>query len=313
MKLFFAFQLIALLLSSSTAHADYILGGDKIEEQVKPRSSLSGDGIFTHIVTKFNTGIYDFLTVAVFGPGSPGSGVIIANKNNEYYVITAKHVLSGLNKGEEIDIQTIDGKHHVAYLLAIDDQIDGALLKFKSMNKYYPAFVEPLIKPILGMKVLVQGYALASKEANKGSLRRSLGSILTVIDGNQDGYDLLYDATTNIGMSGGGIYSDYDEGRTQTGKSVGAGYWKCDGFEIPVLIGMHGRSESYIRGGKSGANMGISIHTLLTRFAKSLANEGITSLPDELDTLLYKDACKVWKCFKNEWMDPDGDVKNNKC
>ena len=49
---------------------------------------------------------------------------------------------------------------------------------------------------------------MASKEAKRGSLRNSSGRVITVIDGNKDGYDLLYDAATNVGMSGGGIYTE---------------------------------------------------------------------------------------------------------
>ena len=64
--------------------------------------------------------------------------------------------------------------------------MDGALLKFTSKNQYYQAFIDPNIYPETGMYIETQGYALASKEAKKGSLRRSDGDIITVIDDNTD-------------------------------------------------------------------------------------------------------------------------------
>mgnify|MGYP001189916027 CR=1 FL=1 len=178
---------------------------------------------------------------------------------------------------------------------AFDKKIDGALIKFSSSNFYYPAFVHPKVFPRTGMGIITTGYALASKEATKGSLRRSMGQILTVLDGNKDGYDLLYNSATNVGMSGGPIFSDLLNTNIQGEGWVG-GYDEhlCFGFTTPILIGIHGRAESYKAGGKSGANMGISIHTLLNKFGQTLYEEGVTSLPDEEQTLIYKDGCPLY-------------------
>ena len=41
--------------------------------------------------------------------------------------------------------------------------------------------------------------------------------------------------------------------------------------------------------------MGVSVHTLLREFGGALAKDGVTSLPDELDTLIYKDECPIYK------------------
>ena len=72
----------------------------------------------------------------------------------------------------------------------------------------------------------------------------------------------------------------------------------CYGYSTPILIGIHGRAESYRAGGKSGASMGISIHTLLAKFGKTLAKEGVTSLPDERETLIWKDGCPLYPIVK---------------
>ncbi len=301
----------SLLISGATSlHAEYQLGGDEVVEKKKPRVSFVNDD-FKYPMA-FANNIYDFVMVSVYGTAAPGTGVIIAKKDNYYYLLTANHVVGEILKGDQIEIQTLDGKYHEAKLLKFDKEVDGALLKFKSNNKYYPAFIDPRIKPKTSMYILVQGYALASKEAKKGSLRRALGPIITVIDDNKDGYDIFYDAATNVGMSGGGVFTHY--GQT---KITGDGLKKCTfpedikrpkssdypyggtlagqvRFHSPILVGIHGRAESYRAGGKSGASMGISVHTLLSKFGKTLASEGITSLPGELDTMIYKDGCPAY-------------------
>ena len=68
----------------------------------------------------------------------------------------------------------------------------------------------------------------------------------------------------------------------------------CRGFGPSVLIGIHGRAESYRAGGKSGASMGMNIHTLLSKFGSTLVSEGITSLPKERETLLWKEGCPLY-------------------
>ena len=325
---FYATFLVSILLIPNLMFA-YQLGGEKKIEEKKPRVNLTADDFsFLNGTNK----ITDFITVAIYGTGAPGSGVIIAQKDNDYYVLTANHVIGEILKGDVIEVQTLDGEYHDAKLLKSDEEIDGALIKFSSQNKYYKAFISPDVKPKTGLYLVTQGYALASKEAKSGSLRNSSGRVITVIDGNKDGYDLLYDAATNVGMSGGGIYTelsyvpiegsglkndwipyrkDLTESDKQKAKMQGVTFnheedknnvfassyqekHPCQGFQVPVLIGIHGRAESYRAGGKSGASMGINIHTLLSKFAPTLAKEGITSLPTERETLLWEDGCPVY-------------------
>ncbi len=327
-RLTFFLTVIASVLLIPNVMFGYELGGEKKVEDKKIRVNLTVDDF--EFINWTNT-MTDFITVAIYGTGAPGSGVIIAQKDNNYYVLTAKHVIGDILKGDVIEVQTLDGEYHDAKLLKSDEEIDGALIKFSSKNKYYKAFISPDVKPKNELYIVTQGYALASKEAKKGSLRNSAGRIITVIDDNKDGYDLLYDAATNVGMSGGGIYTelsyvpiegsgnsmnwipyrkDLTESDRESAKRFGVTFdhekdknnvfasqyqekHPCRGFQVPVLIGIHGRAESYRAGGKSGASMGLNIHTLLSKFAPTLANEGITSLPKERETLLWKDGCPI--------------------
>ena len=315
---FYATFLTSILLIPNLMFG-YQLGGEKKVEEKKPRVNLTPDD-FSFPMSSFNNKIIDFITVAIYGTGAPGSGVIIAQKDNDYYVLTANHVIGEILKGDVIEVQTLDGEYHDAKLLKSDKEIDGALIKFSSQNKYYKAFISPDVKPKRGLLLVTQGYALASKEAKRGSLRNSWGSIVTVIDDNKDGYDLLYDAATNVGMSGGGIYTEFPlvsmkgSGETydwipyrkdltesdmqRAKKNLNARQYRenhpCEMFTTPVLIGIHGRAESYRAGGKSGTSMGLNIHTLLSKFGTTLMDEGITSLPKERETIIFKDGCPLF-------------------
>ena len=271
----------------------YQFWGEQKVKVKKVREKLTIDD-FRYPMT-FNNDIYDFVTVAVYGPAETGSGVIIAQKGDNYYVLTANHVLGEVLKGDEIDIQTLDGEYHSAKLLDFDSKIDGALIKFISKKTYYKAFIHPDVSPRIGMYILTEGYALASKEAKEGSLRRSLGPIVTVIDKNTDGYDLFYDAATNVGMSGGGVFSHLQQIKIKGDGWSYSNEHPCYGFSTPILVGIHGRAETYRAGGKSGASMGMSIYALLERFGNTLLNEGVASLPDESETLIWKDGCPIYQ------------------
>lgn len=264
-------------------------GSDSLDSEEVIRSQVTAEDVKPPMLVENR--LMDFSAVQVYGTAAPGSGVIIAKKNNYYYVLTAKHVIGKILKGDEIEIMTIDGIYHLADLIKVDEKIDAALIKFKSKNKYYPAFFDPKTRAISGQKSVVIGYALASKETKVGSLRKSKGSILTVIKDNIDGYDILYNNATNVGMSGGPLYANMPKDFLNRNGGNGG---SCGWLIIPPLIGLHGRAESYVSGGKSGANMGLSIHTVLNSFKNEFINEGVKKLPMEEETLLFKDGCPLF-------------------
>ena len=296
MRLLIALIFPFLTIFHGQVISGYQFGGEQKIKVKKVREKLNIDDFRYPML--YNNDIYDFVIVAVYGAAEPGSGVIIAQNDDDYYVITANHVLGEILKGDEIDIQTLDGEYHSAKLLDFDSKIDGALIKFTSKKTYYKAFIHPDVSPRIGMYILTEGYALASKEAKKGSLRRSLGPIVTVIDKNTDGYDLFYDAATNVGMSGGGVFSDLAQTKIKGDGWIYSDEHPCYGFSTPILVGIHGRAETYRAGGKSGASMGMSIYALLERFGNTLLNEGVASLPNESETLIWKDGCPIYQELK---------------
>ncbi len=324
---FLVLPFILNLVVNNYLFASYILGVDEIKQEKKIIKDRLNINDFPKYPMQFSNNIYDYLTVKVLSPASSGSGVIIAQNNNIYFVLTANHVIGKLFEGDEISITTLDGEVHIAKLLQSDPNFDGALLKFSSEKTYYSAFIHPEVEPYKGMYVLTQGYALANKDAVEGSLRRSTGSVITVIENNKEGYDLFYEGTTNVGMSGGGIYTHpmqtskykgkgwtyswiknkrkdlnenmlraYEECKESNKESCLASFVEhpCYGFSTPILVGIHGRSESYEYGGKSGASMGISIHKIIKKFGDTLISNGVFSLPKEEDTLIWKDGCPIY-------------------
>ena len=270
--------------------AEYSL--DKIldKKNNNPKVKLEAENI--RYPTNFNSDIGDFVTLKVFGSGEPGNGVIIASNQDFYYLITAGHVVGNLSEEIELRIQTIDGKKHNGKLLMKSEKFDSALLRFESKNYYYPAHISSEVFAYKGLAVELVGYSLPSKAVNKMSLRKTFGTVTGVLEDNTDGYNVLYSNPTNIGMSGSGVFSYPLDGAGIAGHPNDH---PCFGFMTPTLIAIHGRGEEYFSGGKSGVNLGMSIHDLLNEFKSLLLKEGVFSLPRETDTRIWKDGCPVFK------------------
>ena len=132
---FSLFTIIASFLVVPNVFAGYQIGGE-MKEKVKDRRIDITTKDFKYPMT-FNNNLIDYITVAVYGTAAPGSGVIIAKNKNNFYILTANHVVGKVLKGDEIEVQTLDGEYHSAELLTSSEKIDGALLKFTSKNKYY--------------------------------------------------------------------------------------------------------------------------------------------------------------------------------
>ena len=163
----------------TSVRAEYKLGDQISSPKNLIRSKVSEDDI-KHPLNVYGK-LQDFSTVEIFASGAPGSGVIIAKKNNNYFVLTAKHVIGKILKGDEIEIKSIDGEFHNAKVIKEANKVDAVLLKFNSKKHYYPAFIDPNTFPKAQMYTIIMGYALPFKEAKKGSLRKSEGSVISII------------------------------------------------------------------------------------------------------------------------------------
>ena len=92
--------------------------------------------------------------------------------------------------------------------------------------------------------------------------------LITLLEKNLDGYDLLYQASTVRGMSGGGVFGYRD---CSNGRGFGLGI--SPDLVFPILLGIHGRSEDYHGEGKSGISLGIPIKNEIKDFITANAEE----------------------------------------
>jgi tetratricopeptide (TPR) repeat protein/S1-C subfamily serine protease len=181
-------------------------------------------------------------------PTDMGSGVIIAQKGNIYYVLTADHVIWNRDEKKLKDKLEIVAPDNQRYAINVSNAkrmpgVDLAVVQFTSNQKYRVATLANYSLNTKGQKVFVSGFP-GNKQQNKNKPHRILTAgvlseqefikfttylsfnnqsslipvrIQTVLS---DGYDLLYSNITKGGMSGGAVLDN--QGR---------------------LIGIHGRVE----------------------------------------------------------------------
>ncbi|MBV6626475.1 MAG: trypsin-like peptidase domain-containing protein [Rivularia sp. (in: Bacteria)] len=207
--------------------------------------------------------IAEGITVLIEYKDSPnnGSGVIIKKEGNVYTILTAAHVVANPNRKYEI---VTPGKKRYSLnhstVKVLPNQIDLAVVTFTSNNNYKVASIGNSDSSERGTVAYISGFPDKNAVINE--------SILVVTEGKiaansnlKNGYGLVYDITTKVGMSGGAVLND-------AGK----------------LIGIHGRGDnSYDEKTdtiqKSGLNLGIPINTFVRLSAQAGVNIGVTASP----------------------------------
>lgn len=193
------------------------------------------------------------ITVRIEGAGSPGSGVLVRREDQRYEVLTAWHVVSAQQPGEQLDVITPDGRTHAvaAGSIARVATTDLATLSFVSPLVYATASL-PAAGALPATIAAVEAVTVAGFPLNPAAQR------LTISHGDfggssqlmqNDGYQLYYFANTLAGMSGGPVLD-------QNG----------------TLIAIHGRGETSEmssrmlgRQEKTGVNWGLPIRFYLDR------------------------------------------------
>lgn len=186
--------------------------------------------------------IANVITVRIEG-ATQGSGVLISRNGDIQTVLTAWHVVSPNQDGEEIDIIHKNGKDTIKVrtnknMIRIGN-IDMGLITFRSNKLFaYPKIIKNQDLRF-GDQIYVTGYPIAVNE-----MKSSPGYVVASADAGIDqGYKLLYNNFTSEGMSGGPILNAYGK-----------------------LVGIHGRGEQNIQMGvseKTNINQGIPINYLL--------------------------------------------------
>ena len=100
--------------------------------------------------------------------------------------------------------------------------------------------------------------------------------------GNKDGYELLYAASTVPGMSGGPIIGYREFGKINQGK--------CD-FSGIALLAIHGRSEKYHSGGRSGLSLGVPVDLIKDYLVSNSERLGIPVNQNDIESTLSSQYC----------------------
>lgn len=178
-------------------------------------------------VSQSVVGIKASSSTAIFENNSYGSGVVIKqNKDNEYYIVTSRHVVCPKKTfldNIEIYLGNLD-LYIPASLLSYSEQLDLALLKVETKITLKPALIEQKELKI-GMFVISIGspYDLEKyyNSVNLGNIS-GLNRIQkeTMLDGNvcQNIY-FQHNALINNGDSGGGVFD-------LNGNLIGINTWK---------------------------------------------------------------------------------------
>ena len=239
----------------------------------------------------------------VVGLGTPsgsGSGVIIGRKGNTYTLLTAKHVIPSFNKNDSYEIYSPKTKKYydiIGVSYPPNKGIDIMLVQFKSndqltiavINEFYKnPFILQQSKVSKVWKVGIDGVrgggiSMPTKAVTVPLFRFTEAALLERAAGNQNGYELLYQASTVPGMSGGPL--------------VGWRAVNCADSNFPPqgyfsLLAIHGRSEGYDQGGgRSGISLGVPVD-LISEYLKINAEKfGIPVSPSETEKVAVQNYC----------------------
>ena len=166
------------------------------QQQVVAKSATEIAAIATKTTVKIDN------TLGI--PG--GSGVIIANQDNRYTVLTADHVVQNPNIG--YIIKTPTGQHSVSEVKSFKQEtgLDLAVVTFEAMDSYDVATIGDPEYATAGANVYVSGYPLAADVNADREHEFTTGMITSIREGATEGYAMRYQALTRRGMSGGPVF-----------------------------------------------------------------------------------------------------------
>lgn len=136
-----------------------------------------------------------------------GSGVIIKQVGNTYFVLTAHHVIE---LASDYEVVTFDRQRHpIAYRQIIKlPGIDLAILQFDSSVNYEKAVLGNSEQLNLPINVFVSGYPGGQVSGGiKGKYQFTLGAISSVSEEKGIPY-LIYSSPTAAGMSGSPVFDE---------------------------------------------------------------------------------------------------------
>ena len=240
--------------------------------------------------------------VGIDTPAGSGSGVIIGKRGDVWTALTSKHVYEGSNTNEmEIYSPTTKKYYPVISTSAIAaDEVDIGIIRFKSKDRLPLAILNFNLQtnehPSQGTAgkewgVLFDGGRGAGVSMPSGAvtvpiLRYTEFALQERAEGNLNGYEMIYQASTVPGMSGGPIIGYRGMNPVKVSSLP-------FGEVLPIgLIAIHGRSEDYIGGGRSGMSLAVPVDLAKDYLTKNSDDLGIPMGYTQIENLLRKQYCK---------------------
>jgi tetratricopeptide (TPR) repeat protein len=199
---------------------------------------------------------------------SVGSGIIIDRKGDTYTLVTNRHVVCGKIRQctappsvETYTVKLGDGQKYRVLAKSVQllgDGLDLAIAQFQSDRTYQVAQVADPHRLKAGDAIYTSGYP-----ATPPGFSFNTGKAIAVVDkrlnGDRGGYTVIYDAQTQPGMSGGGVFSL--EGRLVAIHGQGEKY--TDNTELQVVSSARIVRVKPETGSKIGLNRGIPVRWVI--------------------------------------------------
>jgi tetratricopeptide (TPR) repeat protein len=182
-----------------------------------------------------------------------GSGVVIHRQGDLYTVITSRHEVCGtpdceLSPEKNQSLKFKDGQSKIISnksVKVLNESLDLAVIQFSSKNEY------PVAQLVRSNSLKASDILYVSGFSTGQGFRINQGKAIAVANkqsSNKSGYTVLYDADTQPGMSGGGVFNQNGE-----------------------LVAVHGKGEVYHT---EGAFSKLGVDTI---FSKELRSQWINS------------------------------------
>ena len=166
-----------------------------------------------------------------------GSGIIVAQKDEELLIVTNNHVVEGTNS---LEITFIDGSTAEAVIKGLDADMDLAVIAVRLSKLSEDTKGAITIATLgnsdnleLGEQVIAIGNALGYGQSVSGGMVSALARELTFDDGST-GIFIQTDAAINPGNSGGALLNMKGEVIGINSSKIGGTYVEGMGYAIPI-------------------------------------------------------------------------------
>lgn len=190
-------------------------------------------------------------TIQINNQFGGGSGVIVFRDGNTYKALTASHVVcerflptAPCRSDLTYTIRTYDGKEYaiatVETLQKGENEPDLAVVTFESSEEYPVATLGDAEQAVSGAQIYVSGFpTLGGRAGAERNHALTAGIVTGRLDNASQGYSLMYDAVTRIGMSGGPVFDSEGRAIAIHGQGDAAGRVQTDVGQEEIKTGFN--------------------------------------------------------------------------